>query len=181
LLGSWQKDVRFYRNDGNARSPAFVLADSAMLTLTRGSNTTPALADLDGDGDLDLFVGEASGTLNYYRNVGTRMAPRFELVSDEFGAIDVGRRSAPALVDLDGDGAVDLLVGTEDAGILWFRGRGPAADPVFDAPVTLGVAVTSFAAPAAADLNGDGSLELLVGVAQGGLLFFRGVSARGAR
>ena len=52
------------------------MVDSALVQLTRGSNATPALADIDGDGDLDLFIGEGSGTINFYRNVGTRDGAR---------------------------------------------------------------------------------------------------------
>jgi hypothetical protein len=142
------------------------------VRLTRGSNTLPTLGDLDGDGDLDLVVGEGSGTLNYYRNIGTRTAPVFELVSDEWLGIDPGRRSAPHLVDIDGDGDLDLLVGSESDGLKLYRNTGTRTAPIFTLEAGFAVPVQGYATPAAADLDGDGDIDLLVGGVGGGLLYF---------
>ncbi len=174
LVGSYVAKVAHYRNEGSVTAPRLVEADSALVTITRGSNTTPALGDLDGDGDLDLMIGEATGTLNFYRNDGTRTAPRFVLVSDAFDAIDVGRRSAPNLVDIDGDGDLDLLVGSDDQGVTLFRNRGTRLAPRFEADPSFRLDVPILSAPAAGDLDGDGVVDLIVGTSAGGVLFFRG-------
>ena len=171
LMGGWRDEVAYYRNDGPGIPPRWTLVDSAFVTLTRGRNTTPALADLDGDGDLDLMVGEASGALNYYRNDGGSEAPRFELVSDEFGDLDVGRRSAPIFVDMDGDGRTDMLVGSEAEGLLAYRGTSSDA-PVFEPMDAPAVGVPSFTTPAMVDLNGDGRLDLVSGGSGGGLVVY---------
>ena len=174
LLGTWRDRVEFYRNEGAVDgAPRFALVDSALVTLTRGRNTTPALADLDRDGDLDLMVGEGSGALNYYRNVGDAGAPRFELVTDEFAGIDVGRRSVPALVDLDDDGDADLVVGSESGELAYWLNESTPERLRFVTARGPELPVQGYSAPAFTDIDADGDLDLFVGTAGGGLLFFR--------
>ena len=149
-------------------------ADSALVTLTRGTNTIPTLGDLDGDGDLDMIVGEASGQLNLFRNIGTRTAPKFELVSDEFQDIDVGRRSAPHLTDIDGDGRLELLIGSEEGQIqMWRQQPGEAIRFVLDERLALQIGEL-LAVPTAGDIDDDGRMDLMVGSAGGGVRWYRG-------
>ncbi|HUF26124.1 MAG TPA: VCBS repeat-containing protein [Gemmatimonadaceae bacterium] len=168
ILGQWGPSLAWYRNvDGT-----LVLADSAIVTITRGSNTVPALGDLDGDGDLDLVIGEASGWLNFYRNDGGPGTPRFVLVSDEWEGIRVGRRSAPLLVDIDGDGDLDLLVGTEEGVLALYRNVGTRTTPRFERDTSFSLSVPVLAAPAAGDLTGNGRVELVIGGAGGGVVYY---------
>ena len=177
-MGSYSDRMSWYRNDGrDGRAsgvlPRWTLVDSAAATLSRGRYTTPTLGDLDADGDLDLLVGESSGALNYYRNDGGPRAPAFELVSDEFQDIDLGRRSVPTLVDLDGDGDLDLAVGYEVEGVRIFLNEGSRREPVFVETDPIPFPVPAFATPVFADLDGDGDLDFLTGGAGGGLVFYR--------
>ncbi|MGE0442442.1 MAG: FG-GAP and VCBS repeat-containing protein [Gemmatimonadales bacterium] len=174
LMGGYTARLGWYRNDGTRTAPRYTLADSAIVTITRGSNTTPALGDLDGDGDLDLIIGEATGTLNYYRNDGTPAAPKFVLVSDEYEQIDIGRRSAPTLVDADGDGDLDLLVGSDDEGLVFFRNEGTRTTPNFVRAGSVGSNLPVLVAPTVGDVDGDGRPDLIVGTSAGGLLYYRG-------
>jgi hypothetical protein len=78
------------------------------------ANTAPALIDLDSDGDYDLLLGIADGTIQYWKNTGVEvpggggtLAPAFTQqtgASNPMDGINVGTHSAPALVDIDGDG-----------------------------------------------------------------------------
>ena len=179
LLGQWRDRVAYYRNDDPGGKGGagwrWTLVDSVAITLTRGRNTTPTLGDLDGDGDLDLIVGESSGALNYYRNVGTAESPSFELVSDEFSDIDVGRRSAPALVDVDGDGDLDLAVGSELSGLRIFLNEGSMEVPSFVESHPIAIELPTYVAPALADLNGDGRLDVAAGGGGGGVVLYLAV------
>lgn len=175
ILGTWRDELRYLRNDGSATELRFVLADSAIAEITRGSNTAPALGDLDGDGDLDLLVGESSGTLNHFENVGSAREPRFEMITDEYLDIDVGRRSFPKLVDVDGDGDLDLVVGTEGNGIVYFRNDAVGNASRFvaaESPFPDGSELPRWVTPELADLDGDGDLDLLTGGDGGGAHYF---------
>ncbi len=173
ILGTWQSVLAWYRNTGSAGPSRFVLADSAIVTLTRGSNATPTLADVDHDGDLDLFVGEGSGTINFYRNDGTKQQPKFVLVSDEYAGIEAGRRSAPALMDVDGDGDLDLLVGNESGVMQLYRNAGTHSARDFRQDSSFVLHGSFNAIPAVADMDGDGTPELLLGGSGGGVQLWK--------
>jgi hypothetical protein len=173
LLGTWNQDVLFYRNSGTARSPRFDQDTTATIRLPRAGNAMPALADIDGDGDLDLFVGEASGDVNFLRNEGSKREPRFVLVTEQLDSIDAGRRSAPALVDIDGDGLLDLVLGREDAGLVAYRNTGTRTAPKFELLSDVTIPTAPFSAAALGDIDGDRRVDLFVGTQGGGLMFFR--------
>jgi len=98
------------------RGDKFVLDDQPGLNLKMRGNT-PLFVDFDNDGDLDLFVSsmpkpnEESLGCQMFRNDG---GGKFTNISEECGACpqDFGGRSASVL-DYDGDGLLDLLVGEE--------------------------------------------------------------------
>jgi hypothetical protein len=129
LVGGFDGTIHVFLNEGTRTAPQFagtnfkVQADGKDLKVP-GGHAAPVIVDWDGDGRWDLVCG--CGSVSFYRNVGTRSAPRFAvpvtLVAehrgtgfDEFREIGQpaipGIRSQIAAVDYDRDGHLDLLLG----------------------------------------------------------------------
>ena len=172
LMGTWRDELMLVINEGQVTEPNWTIADPAIVKLTRGRNATPTLGDIDDDGDLDLFIGESSGDINFYRNDGGTDGPKFILVDDKYGGIDAGRRSVPTLVDIDTDGDLDLVVGSEAEGLKLYRNNGTVREASFVLDETFDVPVHPFSAPVFTDIDGDGDADLFVGGIGGGLLYF---------
>ena len=184
VIGEFGGIFRYYRNTGTALAPVFTEQTGAANPFNGidvGLSSTPAFADLDGDGDLDVLIGEQDGTLNFYRNTGTALAPVFTVqtgAANPFNGVDVGFDSAPTFADLDGDGDLDALIGEIGGTLRYFRNTGTALAPVFTEQTGAanpfnGVDVGTFSSPTFADLDGDGDLDALIGEEDGTLNFYR--------
>ncbi|NBC26725.1 MAG: VCBS repeat-containing protein [Bacteroidetes bacterium] len=169
MLGKWRGELSYYQqmDDG------FELIDDTLLELPRGSNATPELADLDGDGDMDLLVGQSGGGVAYFRNEGDAGRPDFQLVENAFPSVETQHRSVPALHDADGDGDLDLFLGSKVEGILFYRNIGDPQNPAFKKEASpFSFRVTQFSSPHFVDVDGDGSVEFLSGNKEGGVIFY---------
>jgi len=177
VLGTWNDGIHIHRGQRVGGEIAFRTLPDTILQIPRGSHTVPALGDLTGNGLSDLLVGQSSGALTFFRNVGSADSPHFEWVTDGYQGIDVGRRSAPFLIDLDGDGLPDLLLGSESGEVTLFRNHGTPAAPDFRLDPSFQLPLHPSSNPVLVDLDGDGVLELLSGGLSGGLQYYEG--ARG--
>jgi hypothetical protein len=159
----------FVANTGTAQVAAFAppvgLGDV-------GDYSVPTFADIDGDGDLDGFIGERNGNVAFFHNTGNAQSPAFApLVANPFGLVDAGSLSSPAFADLDDDGDLDAFVGVLDGRTFLFRNAGSATEPAFVPPLGLAFGEAN-GRPAFVDIDGDGDLDAFAGNDDGNTLLF---------
>ncbi len=118
-----------------------------------------AIGDVDGDGRPDLFFAAIDGTNHLYRNLGDW---KFEDITGSAGVAGPGRNNSGAvLVDLDGDGDLDLLVSSLGGGVRCYLNDGKAR--FTDVTAMSGLASNAGSTSMAlADVDGDGTLDLYV-------------------
>ena len=188
VVGSASGSLAYYINKGTSAAPRYVLAtgaDDPFSSLVLGVMAAPTIVDVDSDGDGDLIVGRADGTLRLFTNLGSSKRPFFptsgpvripatgKTLRDALGgAVDVGGESRPSLVDLDSDGDLDLVVGSASGSLTYYGNAGTASEPSFrripyEASPFRNVAPVGGSSPTFADLNGDGLIDGLIGSATG--------------
>ena len=116
---------------------------------------SPAVADMDGDGRLEIAAGSWDGRMYLWDDAGQLLPGWPVAVGDQI-------ISSAALVDLDGDHGLDLVVGSKDGNLYGWTVTG-AALPGF--PYDLGAPV--FSSPWVGDLEGDGRADVVVGADNG--------------
>ncbi|MEZ4721469.1 MAG: T9SS type A sorting domain-containing protein [Flavobacteriales bacterium] len=137
--------IHYFRNYGTAANPSFIHenGDYADLSSLHLNAASPTLGDLDGDGDFDMIIGVADGSLHYFENIPNGSVANFSLVEANYMGINsIGQNASPELADLNGDGLLDLIVGERSGTILYFENIGSSAAANFS-PIPTNAALGS--------------------------------------
>lgn len=155
-----------------------------LLTTDLTGQVLPYVGDADGDGTADLLVGSDCGVLLLYRGRTDGGSLSFshgdmESLSRLCADADLGDFLAPTLVDWNGDGIQDLVLGTFEGYLAVLLGDG-AGGFTFDGYLTLEewnykennrAKFGNYAVPVFHDLDGDGALDLVCGSLEYGLAY----------
>ena len=191
-----KSSISYYKNLGTNTSPNFSYVQNDFLQeemIENGRGSIPVLVDLNGDGLKDLLVAtnyryksvldKETRIMSFY-NTGSNLVPVFSFVSDDwmnFSTSGLGLRVVPTFGDLDGDGDLDMIVGTETGHVHYYENTGGAGPMNFSTPPVLQmqddqgsiINVSSFSTPSLFDLNNDGLLDLVIGSRMGGMFYYR--------
>lgn len=183
LIGSTGGALYYYRNTAGPGQPMQFQRDFNVMwvTLDIGSYSTPAIVDLDSDGLMDIVMGERSGNLNFFRNIGAPDNPVFNATPTftKLGAVDTRAPfsdvgfSVPVFI-AQPNGALLLVTGAQDGHLEAYTNVVASESPYTVVSERWGnVDDGNRSAPTFGDLDGDGILEMITGNLRGGLSLYK--------
>lgn len=141
---------RFYRN----LAGQLLADDLAWPNLISDTTTSLAVADIDGDFDLDLVVGNNDQPNRLYRNENGVLLP------DPTWEVTAPGTTAVAWADIDNDGDLDLAISSRFTPLAIYPNHNGtlSTTPLWQAPVIRDIWTIAFG-----DVDGDGYVDMAVG------------------
>ncbi|MCR9174189.1 MAG: T9SS type A sorting domain-containing protein [bacterium] len=141
LIGNRVGHIAYFENIGTANNPSFELYNATLGEvdiLPGNQSSNAAIHFFRENGETHLFCGSFDGNLVYYNSIDGNLNPgdSFNLVSDTYQGIDVGKHSAVYSLDLDMDGNRNLFLGQDLGGLYHY-------DMAFDTTATLSEQTTT--------------------------------------
>lgn len=177
LLGfSENGSINIYINTGTNETASF--SESEIIFIDDvGLYAYPTFCDFDADGDLDILSGKDGAGFNYYQNDGDQTTANWvnsnTLVS---GMANSEYFNSPTFVDLDGDNQYEIVYGTAEGPLKYYKNSGTNATPDWDENTELfgGIIDCGGASqPVFIDFDHDGDLDMFTGTTLGDIKFYR--------
>lgn len=184
------ESVWYYQNVSSTNTVNFQFVRKNLFQnemIDVGQNAYPVLFDYNADGKKDLLIGthgyyinnSLSARLTLYQNVGTNAVPSFSLVSRDYANLSSKNLNfvMPTVGDIDGDGDIDICVGNSTGQIHWLENTAGAGNPcnfsIFKLNPFSFTTPSGTGSPQLFDLDNDGKLDLLIGMRNGRIAFYK--------
>jgi len=159
VVGSYDFNVYAWKPNG------MLMPGWPVTTEYRIYRSSPAFADVDGDGGVEVLIGSGDGFVYAFKEDG-RQVPGFPLAATTVdGGAPAAIQGSVTVADIDGDGGLDILAGSEE-GVLFAWTTIGLFTPGFPYENTYGSPLRS--TPAIGDLDGNGATDIVFGTNQYG-------------
>lgn len=147
ICGEFLNKLTWFENIGTQKMPKFkegklLLDEKGEIVRLHAQMITPVAVDFNGDGCIDMLVGDEHGKVGYLINTGKvkKGMPVFKplvYLKQKADNLKFGALSSPYNVDWDSDGKDDIIIGNSAGDIAFIKNLDGNNPPKWDAPVLL--------------------------------------------
>jgi hypothetical protein len=193
--GKLRARILYYENTSTSSGNSFKLMDDDFLGYWANNTTGGKLAfgDMNGDGMDDLLIGNNDGTISYYRNnaASGSVKPVYNIppikLNDQNSTLDVGDFATPTIYDIDGDGKLDIVSGSQIGNVAYYRNAGGTPVPqllkITDSLGGIHISEeggniqTTYTTPFVGKVDNTGKPYLLIGSTTGVIFRYEGIGS----
>ncbi|OIP59447.1 MAG: hypothetical protein AUK34_07920 [Ignavibacteria bacterium CG2_30_36_16] len=169
ISGSPYDNFQYFRNDGDSTKPNFKKVTTSFSSISAGFRCSPFFTDIDNDNDLDIISGVGTaGKVTAYINNGSSFSTNTTI----FSGVQVNYQSVPAIADIDNDGDLDILVGSDDQNDTKFFINDGSNNFSLNTTMFAGISFPGSCRPALADIDNDYDYDLIIGRLFGEITYY---------